>query len=128
MGALLPPVMGTMLVHRQGVEVTRRVYVSGDTLTGDHLDAIAERYPTIDVAVVHLGGTRVLMHTVTMDGAQGVDALRRLRPASVVPVHHDDYRVFRDPLGSFVQQAREAGFAEALREVPAGTTVPLAPC
>ena len=40
--------------------------------------AIAERHPDVDAAVVHLGGTRVLLHTVTMDDVQGVDALRRL--------------------------------------------------
>lgn len=39
---------------------------SGGTLTGAHLDTIHGRHPDIDVAVVHLGGTRVLFHTVTI--------------------------------------------------------------
>ena len=39
-------------------EVARRVYLRGDTLTGDHLDEVARRHPDIDVAVVHLGRTR----------------------------------------------------------------------
>ena len=125
MGALLPPVMGSMLEHRSGGVLTRRVYVSGDTLTGEHISEIAERYTDIDTAVVHLGGTRVLMHTVTMDAVQGVDFLRRVRPATAIPVHYDDYGVFRSPLSAFEQEARAAGFAEGLVWVARGETTGL---
>ena len=107
LGKLLPPVMGSLLTHRVGGEVRRRIYISGDTLTGDHLDLIHERHPDIDVAVVHLGGTRVLFHTVTMDGAQGIDFLRRIRPRLAVPVHYDDYKVFKSPVSDFLDRAGE---------------------
>jgi L-ascorbate metabolism protein UlaG (beta-lactamase superfamily) len=125
MGALLPPVMGSLLEHRVRGEVGLRVYLSGDTLTGDHLSQIAERHPDIDVAVVHLGGTRVLLHTVTMDAEQGVDFLRRIRPRTAVPVHHDDYRVFRSPLSDFLTLVDRAGLATAVRPVDRGQTIPL---
>ncbi len=125
MGALLPPVMGSMLEHRVGSELRRRIYLSGDTLTGDHLDAIARRFPSIDAAVVHLGGTRVLFHTVTMDAGQGVDFLRRVRPAQAIPVHYDDYGVFRSPLLAFEAAATRAGLADSLRPVRRGETVTL---
>ncbi len=127
MGALLPPVMGSLLEHRVGGEVRRRVYLTGDTLTGDHLDEIARRHPDIDVAVTHLGGTRVLFHTVTMDAGQGVDLLRRVRPRQAVPVHHDDYRVFRSPLSAFERAAADAGLDGLVRTVRRGETVPLEP-
>ncbi|WP_185994283.1 MBL fold metallo-hydrolase [Nocardioides campestrisoli] len=123
MGALLPPVMGSLLTHRVGGAVARRVYLSGDTLTGDHLDEIARRHPEIDVAVVHLGGTRVLLHTVTMDDVQGVDFLRRVQPTKAVPVHYDDYGVFRSPLSAFTRRAREAGFGDRVQTVQRGETV-----
>ena len=125
MGALLPPVMGSMLELTRPGRPPLRVYLSGDTLTGDHLDEIHRRYPEIDAAVVHLGGTRVLLHTVTMDGEQGVDAVRRLSPDRVVPVHFDDYRVFRSPLADFVRRAGEAGYSPRLRQVDRGDTVAL---
>lgn len=125
MGALLPPVMGSLLEHREDGGAIRRVYVSGDTLTGDHVSEIARRYPDIDVAVVHLGGTRVLFHTVTMDAGQGVDFLRRTRPGQAVPVHHDDYRVFRSPLSAFERSAAEAGLPTLLTPVQRGETVRL---
>ena len=77
------------------------------------------------MAVVHLGGTRVLLHTVTMDGGQGVDFLRRVRPATAVPVHFDDYRVFRDPLSNFLRRAEEAGTGTRVQQVDRGQTIPL---
>ena len=127
MRGLLPPVMGTLLEHRTADGTARRVYISGDTLTGDHLDAIAERYPDLDAAVVHLGGTRVLLHTVTMDAAQGVDFLKRVRPRVAVPVHYDDYRVFRSPLADFERLAVQEGLAADVRTVARGESVSLAP-
>ncbi len=124
--ALLPSVMGSVLEHRVDDVVRRRVYVSGDTVTGPHLTEIARRHPDLDVAVVHLGGTRVLWHTVTMDAPQGVELLRTVPTQQVVPVHHDDYRVFRDPLSRFVQLARSQGLDGRLTLVGRGETVALA--
>ena len=125
MGALLPPVMGSVVEHRVGGVVRRRVYISGDTLTGPHLDQIRIRHPDIDVVVMHLGGTRVLFHTVTMDGVQGVDFLRRVRPASAIPVHYDDYRVFRSPLQDFLSEMGRSGLTVPLRMPGRGETVAL---
>ena len=125
MGALLPPVMGSLLEHRVGGEVRLRMYISGDTLTGSHISEIGERHPDIDVAVVHLGGTRVLFHTVTMDGEQGVDFLRRARPRTAVPVHHDDYRVFRSPLSDLLGRLDSAGLDTEVRPVDRGQTIAL---
>ncbi|MER7070894.1 MBL fold metallo-hydrolase [Terrabacter sp. NPDC000476] len=107
--AALPPVMGSVLEHRVDGQLRHRLYLSGDTLTGNHLDEIRIRFPAIDTAVMHLGGTRVLLHTVTMDAVQGVDFLRRVRPAQAVPVHHADYGVFRSPLRDFLGAAAGAG-------------------
>jgi L-ascorbate metabolism protein UlaG (beta-lactamase superfamily) len=126
MKALLPPVMGSLLEHRAADGATTRVYVTGDTLPGEHLDEIARRYPGIDAAVVHLGGTRVLFHTVTMDGRMFEDFLRRVRPRRAVPVHYDDYGVMASGLDDARAAARAAGFAERLEVVPRGGTVPLA--
>jgi L-ascorbate metabolism protein UlaG (beta-lactamase superfamily) len=125
MAALLPPVMGSLLEHRVGDQVRRRVYLSGDTLTGEHVSEIKRRHPHIDLAVVHLGGTRVLMHTVTMDGDQGVDFLRRVGPKRAIPVHYDDYRVFRSPLSAFLRRAEEAGLDGLVRTLRRGETVEL---
>ena len=125
MGALLPPVMGSIVEHRVGGAVRRRIYLSGDTLTGPHLDQVRVRHPDLDVVVMHLGGTRVLFHTVTMDGVQGVDFLRRIRPASAIPVHYDDYRVFRSPLKEFLSELDRSMLAVPVRTPGRGETVTL---
>ncbi len=125
LGALLPPVMGSLLEHCVDGAPRLRVYLSGDTLTGDHLDAVQAAFPDIDVAVVHLGGTRVLAHTVTMDALQGVDFLRRVRPWSAIPVHYDDYKIFRSPLSDFLSESGRAGLSGLVRPVERGETVQL---
>lgn len=127
LGKMLPPVMGTVLEHVVDDEVRRCVYVSGDTLTGAHIDEVRARFPHIDAAVVHLGGTRVLLRTVTMDGRMGVDFVERCRPAVVVPVHHDDYTVFRSPLSDFVARAGAADLPATLRCPARGEVVSLDP-
>jgi L-ascorbate metabolism protein UlaG (beta-lactamase superfamily) len=119
--------MGSLLEHRVAGEVTRRVYISGDTLTGDHISQIAQRHPDLDVVVMHLGGTRVLFHTVTMDAVQGVDFLRRVQPAQAIPVHHDDYGVFRSSLKEFERAAADAGLAGLVEPVRRGETISLDP-
>ena len=125
MGRLLPPVMGSLLTHEAQGRVRRRVYVSGDTLTGAHVDEIAARHPEIDVAVMHLGGTRVLLHTVTLDGPMGVDFVRRCRPGAVVPVHHADYGVFRSPVVDFLDAMAGSGLPQEVRLPAPGETVSL---
>jgi L-ascorbate metabolism protein UlaG (beta-lactamase superfamily) len=125
LGKLLPPVMGSLLVHRVAGAVRRRVYLSGDTLTGEHLDEIHERHPEIDSAVVHLGGTRLMFWTVTMDANQGVDFLRRIRPRLAVPVHYDDYKVFRSPLSEFLSAMKGDLSGQLLKAPARGETVTL---
>jgi L-ascorbate metabolism protein UlaG (beta-lactamase superfamily) len=125
MAKLLPPVMGSLLTHRAGGQVQRRIYLSGDTLTGEHLDQIRERHPDIDVAVVHLGGTRILFATVTMDGAQGLDFLERVRPRLAIPVHYNDYRVMRSPLSDFLERVRASPDRWQIATPARGETMPL---
>jgi L-ascorbate metabolism protein UlaG (beta-lactamase superfamily) len=125
--ALLPPVMGSMLEFRRDGEETLRLYISGDTLMFDGLREIPQRYPDIDLCLLHLGGTRVAGILLTMDAAQGVQALRLIRPAAAVPIHYDDYTVFRSPLDDFRRAADEAGLATDIVYVDRGETVVIDP-
>ncbi|QFZ21671.1 MBL fold metallo-hydrolase [Saccharothrix syringae] len=123
---LLPPVMGSMVEYRSepGAEPLR-IYLSGDTLVHDDLREVRERYPSIDVAVVHLGGTRALGVLLTMDGAQGVDLLELLRPRQVVPVHYDDYTVMKSPLSDFLGEVDRRRPPVTVTRVERGGTVAL---
>ncbi|MEV6759149.1 MBL fold metallo-hydrolase [Streptomyces sp. NPDC051105] len=113
---LLPPVMGSMLEFgRRDGPVGLRLYVSGDTLVYDGLDEIVRRFPRADLAVLHLGGTRLPGgFVVTMDGARGAELVRRLGVPLALPVHYDDYGVFRSPLDDFFMEAERLGLGERL--------------
>ncbi|MFE1912897.1 MBL fold metallo-hydrolase [Streptomyces anandii] len=129
LGRLLPPVMGSMLEFgpRDG-EVRLRLYVSGDTLVYDGLEEIARRFPHADLAVLHLGGTELPGGlVVTMDGAQGADLARRLGYPRVLPVHYDDYTVFRSPLEDFLTAADDLGLRDRLVHCPRGEHARLVP-
>ncbi|MGH2516298.1 MAG: hypothetical protein ACRDHP_11650 [Ktedonobacterales bacterium] len=59
-----------------GVMLLRlRLSVPGDTLIFDQIAAIPRRYHNIDLALLHLGGTRVGDILFTMDAKQGIEAL-----------------------------------------------------
>jgi L-ascorbate metabolism protein UlaG (beta-lactamase superfamily) len=89
-----------------------RFYISGDTLVHEDLKEIPKRYPDIDLALLHLGGTRILGVMLTMDGKQGVEALKIVRPEIAIPIHYNDYDVFKSPLEDFRRAVAEAGLEE----------------
>jgi L-ascorbate metabolism protein UlaG (beta-lactamase superfamily) len=122
--ALLPPVMGTMLEFDPGGPTAFRLYITGDTLLYDRLAEIPRRYPDIDLALLHLGGTRVLGVLVTMDAAQGMRVLQLIRPRTAVPIHYHDYTVFKEPLSAFKDAVAAAGasLATTVRYVEHGAT------
>ncbi|WP_196469171.1 MBL fold metallo-hydrolase [Planomonospora sp. ID91781] len=124
--ALLPPVMGSMLEFGTDGRVDLRVHISGDTLLVPELAEIPRRYPDIDLAIVHLGGTKILgMLMVTMDGGQGADWLGLIDPDAVMPVHYDDYEAFTSPLDDFRRHVEQAGLADRVRYVARGETLRL---
>jgi L-ascorbate metabolism protein UlaG (beta-lactamase superfamily) len=120
--ALLPPVMGSMLEFADRTGVVLRLYITGDTLMHDRLADIPSRYPDIHLALVHLGGTRVLGITLTMDGAQGVEALRVIDPAHAIPIHVDDYTVFTSPLSDFQAAYAASGLTTTMHYLERGET------
>lgn len=122
---LLPPVMGSLLEFGPAAGPVRlRLYITGDTLLFDGLEEIAARYPEMHLAVLHLGGTTLPGgYVVTMDGAQGAELIRRLRPQLALPVHYDDYTVMKSPLGDFLDEAEQRGLTEKVVHCPRGESV-----
>lgn len=119
----LPPVMGSMLEFDSAAGRTSlRLYITGDTLLHDDLNEIPRRYPQIDLAIFHLGGTRILGLLLTMDAEQGVEAIRIINPREVIPVHYNDYEVFKSPLEDFKKAVEEAGFSDRVRYLSHGET------
>lgn len=121
---LLPPVMGSMLEFEsaQGQKTTLRLYITGDTLVHDDLKEIPQRYPEIDLALFHLGGTRIMGILLTMDAEQGVEAIKLINPHEVIPIHYNDYEVFKSPLEDFKKAVEAAGFTERVKYLSHGET------
>jgi L-ascorbate metabolism protein UlaG (beta-lactamase superfamily) len=123
LSALLPPVMGSMLDFQTTGDGTRfRLYISGDTLIHDELKEIPRRFTDIDLALFHLGGTRVVGILVTMDAEQGVQALQIIAPHMAIPIHYNDYTVFKSPLEDFQQAVTAAGLAAKVTYLRHGET------
>ena len=121
---MLPPVMGSLLEFGPATgDVQFRLYITGDTLMFDGIHQIARRNPDIDLAVLHLGGTTLPGGlVVTMDGAQGADLVETLRPATAVPVHYNDYSVFKSPLDDFRRELDRRGLSDRAAYVAPGET------
>ncbi len=122
LGYLLPPVMGSILDFSRDGQRLLRVYITGDTLVHGGIREIARRFGGIDLCVIHLGGTRIGGVLLTMDAKQGVEALRITAPRLAVPVHFDDYGLFRSPLADFRQAAAGAGLPTAVHYMDRGDT------
>ncbi|HEV8158083.1 MAG TPA: MBL fold metallo-hydrolase [Pyrinomonadaceae bacterium] len=119
----LPDVMGSILDFETGTgERLLRLYISGDTLIFDDLKEIPNRFPEIDLALIHLGGTRILGVMLTMDDKQGVEIIQLVRPEKVIPIHYNDYDVFKSPLEDFKRAVEEAGLTEKLIYLSHGET------
>jgi L-ascorbate metabolism protein UlaG (beta-lactamase superfamily) len=98
---MLPDVMGSLLEFenaRGGFAF--RIYITGDTLLFDDLKEIPRRFPDIDLALLHLGGTMFFgLLMVTMDPRQGVEVIKLVKPKTAIPIHYDDYTAFQWALG-----------------------------
>lgn len=117
----LPEVMGSMLEFYSSSKGVKFVlYITGDTLVIDELKEIPRRYPTIDVGLLHLGGTRVLGLLVTMDGKQGVEAMQIVNPDVGIPIHYNDYDRFISPLSDFQEEVTAAGLQDRIHYLKHG--------
>lgn len=126
---LLPPVMGSMIEFTDGT-ATRRLYVSGDTLFVDELREIPVRFSSIELGILHLGGTRLPAGsrlpfglTVTMDARQGADLVELLDLPRMIPVHFDDYSVFASSLNDFRAEMAHRKLGERVVELDRGESV-----
>jgi L-ascorbate metabolism protein UlaG (beta-lactamase superfamily) len=120
----LPDTMGSMLdfIAPDG-RTNYRIYISGDTLVHDAIDEIPKRFPNVDLALLHLGGTKILNTVlVTMDAAQGIQMLRIIAPERAIPIHYNDYDVFKSSIEEFEKKVKEAGLQDQVTYLKHGET------
>lgn len=57
-----------------------------------------------------------------MDAKQGVEAIRIVNPRTAIPIHNDDYGVFKSPLRDFKAAVEAAGLADRVHYLAHGAT------
>jgi L-ascorbate metabolism protein UlaG (beta-lactamase superfamily) len=120
---LLPGVMGSMVRFGEGDnDPDFHLYITGDTLLIDEIADIGRRHPDIDLCMLHLGGTRIAGLLLTMDGEQGVRLLEMLRPTTAIPIHYDDYTVFKSPLRDFTDRVERSSLSTRVVVLDRGDT------
>lgn len=121
--SLLPDVNGSLLeFQRPGDDDPFRLYISGDTLMYQPLAEIPQRYPDIDLALIHLGGTKILGILLTMDAQQGIQAIQMIAPHTAIPIHFNDYTVMKSPLSDFMKAAEAAQLETQIQYLDHGDT------
>jgi L-ascorbate metabolism protein UlaG (beta-lactamase superfamily) len=124
LAGLLPAVMGSMLDFSKNDGKTEyRMYISGDTLVYDDIREIPQRFPDVDLALLHLGGTRILgVMKVTMNGKDGARMMQIIAPRHAIPIHYNDYTVFKSPLSDFERAVKAAELQDKVSYLKHGET------
>ena len=103
------------------------LWISGDTVLYDDVRQVADRLE-VGAAVVHLGGVRFPVSgplRYTMTAREAVELCGLLRPRTVIPIHYEGWKHFREG-----RDAIERAFAsapddlrESVRWLPIGAAV-----
>jgi L-ascorbate metabolism protein UlaG (beta-lactamase superfamily) len=104
------------------------VYVSGDNASLDVADAVARRFPEIDLAILFVGGANVGRfgdEPGTLDSRRASAVVDLLAPARVVPIHHTDWAHLVDPLSALEERLAEGGRSERLVVLERGVATTL---
>lgn len=72
--------------------------------------------------MLHLGGTKAFGILLTMDAKQGVQAIQIIQPHLTIPIHYNDYTVFKSPLEDFMEAVKAAGLDSRVRYLSHGET------
>lgn len=132
----LPKVMGSILdFKRKGDRIDSstgnksengnqlfRIYITGDTMVFEDIKEIPKRYPDVDLALLHLGGTTIMGIMLTMDAKEGLEMFNIINPKKAIPIHYNDYDVFKSPIEDFHAKVKEAGIEDQVFYLNHGET------
>ncbi|MYW63600.1 MBL fold metallo-hydrolase [Streptomyces sp. SID8379] len=102
------------------------VYVSGDNASLDRVRQIADRFPTIDVALLFAGAARTPIvpdAPLTLTSADAAEATRILNARHIVPLHFEHWGHFTQDGTTLTKAFAEAGLSERLHLLSPGATV-----
>ena len=102
-------------------------WISGDTVLYDGVREVADRF-RVDTALIHLGGVRFPVSgplRYTMNAKQAVSLCDQLRPRTVIPVHYEGWKHFRQGREEIEREfaAAPEDFRRSVRWLPIGEPV-----
>jgi L-ascorbate metabolism protein UlaG (beta-lactamase superfamily) len=98
------------------------LYISGDTIYYRGIDEVAERF-AVGVAILHLGRAGFPVTgpiRFTMDAGDGVKTARVLNPHTIIPIHYEGWKHFREGKTAIEKEFAAAGLADRVRWLPLG--------
>ncbi|MDQ4074304.1 MAG: MBL fold metallo-hydrolase [Thermoproteota archaeon] len=119
---LMPNVMGSILDFQDSPQRMFRIYITGDTLVYNQIIEISKRFKDVNLALLHLGGTRIMGILVTMDAEQGTRMLNIINPKIAIPIHYNDYDVFKSPIEDFKNEVKKIGLEGRVKYLSHGDT------
>jgi len=105
------------------------LWISGDTVLYDGVREVAERLE-VDTALLHLGGVQFPVSgplRYTMTAAEAVELCGLVKPRSVIPIHYEGWKHFRQGRDAIEAEFATApeDFRRSVRWLPIGKTVDL---
>ncbi|MEU8227856.1 MBL fold metallo-hydrolase [Kribbella sp. NPDC048915] len=104
------------------------VYVSGDNASLGLVKEIADRFPSIDIAVLFAGAARTALldgANLTLTSTDAVEATRLLGARTVVGVHTEGWSHFTEGPDRFAAAFQDAGLSGGLTTLQHGVTANL---
>jgi L-ascorbate metabolism protein UlaG (beta-lactamase superfamily) len=103
------------------------LWISGDTVLYRGVREVAERID-VDTALLHLGGVRFPVTgpvRYSMTAADAVKLCRLIRPRTVIPIHYEGWKHFRQGRGAIEREFARApeDIRRAIRWLPMGVAV-----
>jgi L-ascorbate metabolism protein UlaG (beta-lactamase superfamily) len=98
------------------------LYITGDTIYYHGIDEVAQRFP-VSVGIFHLGRASFPITgpiRFTMDARDGVKAARALNPRTIIPIHYEGWKHFREGRTILEKSFATAGLSECVRWLELG--------
>ena len=106
------------------------LWISGDTVWFAGVQQVGERFD-VGTAILHFGGVRFPVSgpmRYTMNAAEGVRVARELGPRTIVPIHFEGWKHFREGRDVIEREFAQAGLTDRLQWLVPGEAAPLSGC
>lgn len=101
---ILGPGNGYFMEFEAG-DYRKTLYWTGDTFPVNDVMASVQAFGEIDVLIPHVGGvgSTGALGKISMDAEDVVKMVDRLKPKSILPIHHSTFGLFLEPIWKLVQ-------------------------